>query len=338
MSRRRTLLGLPVIVAVTMAPLTATAPAEPTTAHVPGDVHLATFGIPGSTGVAHTVRRGDGSWTGFGYIGTNHSQRQLVSAIVDGEEHLIYEDYSGLPYRPSLHHRIRHADGSWSEVTPGPVGTTGSTNDLAVAAVNGELHRVRRGSDDQLMKHTVRRADGTWASAVVVPAATTATTNAAIAGVGDTLRLVVDDTAGGRILPSYVRYADGTWAQTADVPFTPAPAEVTATDVELAQVGSDLHALVIGSDGEVYHALQRPTGEWTTFTNVASQTGAPGSAVNSASITASRGVLHVAVATDGDRLLHTIRSGDGRWLPFGDVLAANSSSPPRPLSITIAGS
>lgn len=335
---RRTLLGLPLIVAVTMASSTATAPAEPSTAHVPGDVHLATFGSPGSTGVAHTVRRGDGSWTGFGYIGTSHSQRQLVSAIVNGEEHLLYEDYSGLPYRPWLHHRIRHADGSWSEVIDRPGDTTGSTNDLAVAAVGGELHRVRRSSDDPLMKHNVRHADGTWSSTVIVPAATTATMNVAIAGVGDTLRLVIDDTAGGRILPSYVRYSDGTWARTADVPFTPAAAEVTATNVELAQVGSDLHALVTGSDGEVYHALQRPTGEWTAFTNVASQTGAPGSAVNSASITASRGVLHVAVGTDGDRLLHTIRSGDGRWLPFGDVLAANSSPPPQPNLVTIAGS
>ncbi|NUT53267.1 MAG: hypothetical protein HOV94_39180, partial [Saccharothrix sp.] len=306
--------------------------------HVPGDVHLATFGSPGSTGVAHTIRHADGNWDGFGYLSTSHSQRQLVSAIVDGEEHLLYEDYSGLPYRPYLHHRIRHADGTWTEVT-GPGDSTGSTEDLAVAAVGAELHRVRRGNADGLLRHNARHADGTWTDSVVVPASTTSTTDVAITGVGDTLRLVVDDTGGGRALPSFTRTADGTWTQVADVPFSPAPAAVTATNVELAQVGTELHAVVTGSDGAVYHAVQRSTGQWTAFHDVTSETGAPGSAAVGVAITASRGTLHLAVFTEAGRLLHAIRFADGRWQPFGDVRAATGS--PSSLAVgavTLAGS
>lgn len=334
---RRTMLGIPVVAALAMGSLTATAVAEPEVSHVPGEVHLATFGSPGATGVAHTVRRGDGNWYGFGYLGTSHSQRQLVSAIVGGEEHLLYEDYSGLPYRPWLHHRIRHADGSWSEVVGSP-DTTGSTTDLAVAAVAGELHRVRRNSGDDTLRHNVRHADGTWSETVAIPALSSPTSNVAIAGVGGDLRLLVDGIGGDTVIVSYVRHADGTWEQTPDVPFTPPVAGVTAVNVEVAQVGTELHAAVTGSDGRLYHAAQRSNGAWTGFHDIASQTGVPRGTVTSAAITAARGTLHVAVTTSEGRILHTIRSGDGRWRPFGDVLDATGSPSLTPNGLTIAGS
>ncbi|MCE6995122.1 hypothetical protein LZG04_09910 [Saccharothrix sp. S26] len=333
------MLRLPAVAALTTAALSDAAPAhaEPGTLHVPGEVHLATMGTAGATGVAHTTRRADGTWTGFSYTGTQHSPHALVSAVVNDEQHLLFEDASGLPNRPWLHHRIGRSDGSWSEVS-GPPDSSGWTAYLAVAGVAGELHRIRRSIDDARLTHHVRHADGTWSSATIVPAASTANTDVGLAGVGGNLRLVINDTAGGRVLPSYLRYPDGQWVQTSDVPFTPAAAEVTAVGVRLAQVGSELHAVVYGSDRKVYHAVQRSTGEWTTFHDVASQTGAPGSPVSGVSITASLGALHLAVSTQDNRLLHTIRFADGRWLPFGDVLAVTGSPASGPFGVVITGS
>lgn len=337
---RRTVLRLPVVVALGVGSLSAAgaapAHAEPSALHVPGDVHLAVFGSPGATGVGHTIRHGNGSWDRFGNLRTSHSQRQLASAIVNGEEHLLFEDYSGLPYRPYLHHMIRHADGSWTEGTgPGGPGAGASTADLAVAAVAGELHRVRRSTEDNVLRHAVRRADGTWSTMTDVPVPATPDSGVTIAGVGGELRLLIDNVPGGTALSSFVRHADGTWEQAPDVPFTPPAVGVTATSVNIAQVGTELHALVRGSDGGLYHSLQRSTGRWETFHSIAPEAGTPEGTVSNVSITASRGTLHVAVSTSA-KLLHTIRLADGRWHPFGDVtresgLAGSSTG------LTIAG-
>ncbi|MER5268914.1 hypothetical protein ABTZ99_43155 [Actinosynnema sp. NPDC002837] len=71
-----------------------------------------------------------------------------------------------------------------------------------------------------------------------------------------------------------VRHADGRWEQTPDVPFTP-PTGTRAVTVVIAQVGTELHAVVTGGDGGLYHAVQRSTGAWTTFHDIASATGSP---------------------------------------------------------------
>ncbi|MFJ6676123.1 hypothetical protein ACIQMJ_33910 [Actinosynnema sp. NPDC091369] len=337
MSSRRTVLRIPAVAALVVASLSATAPAqaEPATTHVPGDVHLVTTLTGGE--VAHTIRRGDGSWYPFGTIPDApraHYSNNLVSAIVGDEEHVMHNWYYGVgPYYQAYRYVIRHADGSWTEQTPV---ADGPTSDVDLAAVAGELHRVQRGGDTgTALTHRVRHADGTWTPWTAIPAQVDHDSDFAIAGVGTDLRLLTLNPPVNGVLSSFVRQSDGTWAQGADVPFAPSSG-ATATAVDIAQVGAELHAVVVGSDGGLYHAALRSTG-WTTFHEVASQTGAPGGTVDELSITASGGALHVAIITSEYRLLHTIRLSDGRWLPFGDVHEVTALEA-RQSHLSIAGS
>ncbi|MEU4746550.1 hypothetical protein AB0G02_39675 [Actinosynnema sp. NPDC023658] len=322
---RRTVLRLPLVAAVAMGALAATAPAQaqPSALHAPGDVHFATTATRGD--VAHTIRRNDGSWYPFAtvpYAPIAHFSGVLASVIVGDEEHLMQQYYYGVgAYYRGLRYVIRHADGSWTEAAS-PPDATGSTT-FALTAVGGELHRVRR-ADGGPIEHTARHADGTWSSPTVVAAQSPGDSSLAVAADGGVLRVFVVDRANGTALSSFVRRTDGTWGQASAVPFAPA-AGVTATSVDVAQVGAELHAAVIGSDGAVYHAALGSTG-WTQFRDISSQTGAPGDFVNDVAVTASRGTLHLAVVTRENRLLHTIRLADGRWLPFGDVKQATGSN------------
>lgn len=319
MVSRRTALQIPAVAALTMASLTATAPAQadPSAQHIPGDVHLVR--TLGGGEVAHTIRRGDGSWYPFNAIPgapRAHYSNNLVSAIVGAEEHVMHNWYYGVgPYYQEYRYVIRHADGSWTEEAPV---ADGPTSDVDLAAVAGELHRVQRGGDaGTALTHRVRHADGTWTPWTAIPAQVDYDSDFAIAGAGGDLRLLTLNPPANGVLSSFVRHADGTWQQGPDVPFAP-PSGATAEAVDIAQVGTELHAVVVGSDGGLYHAALRSTG-WTRFHEVASQTGAPGGTVSQFSITASRGVLHVAIVTSESRLLHTVRAGDGRWQLFGDV-------------------
>lgn len=336
---RRTALRIPVVAALVMASFTATtpAPAEPDVLHVPGEVHFAMTADGGQ--VLHTIRRGDGTWHPLRFVPgvpTVRYSHSVNSVIVNGEEHMLYYYVYGNGPKTSLRYVIRRADGSWVDAA-GP-GDVEPTSGFALAEVAGELHRVRRVSaGDGPLEHVVRHADGTWSSPSTVPVRSTFDDEFTIAGSDGALRLLVNNVGLHTAFSSFVRHADGRWEQTPDVPFDP-PTGTRAVTVVIAQVGAELHAVVTGGDGGVYHAVQRSTGDWTTFHDIASQTGAPGGTVTGAAITASRGALHLVVNTGEGRILHTIRSGDGRWLPFGDVLEATGSPNLTTSWLTIAGS
>ncbi|MCE6998106.1 hypothetical protein LZG04_25395 [Saccharothrix sp. S26] len=332
---RRTALRIPAVAALAMAALTAPAHAEPATMHAPGEVHLVRTLSGGE--IAHTIRRADGSWYPFNTIPNApraHYTNNLTSAIVGNEEHVMHNWYYGVgPYYQAYRYVIRHADGSWTEENPV---ADGPTSDVDLTAVAGELHRVQRGGDNgAALTHRIRHADGTWTPWTAIPAQVDFDSDFAIAGAGSDLRLLTLNPPADTVLSSFVRHADGTWEQRADVPFTPRSG-TTAVAVDIAQVGTELHAVVVGNDGALYHAALRSTG-WTSFHEVASQTGAPGGTVTQFSITASLGTLHVALTTSENRLLHTIRTSDGRWLPFGDVNQATTLAAPWN-GLSIAGS
>ncbi|MEU4445523.1 hypothetical protein AB0K14_26860 [Actinosynnema sp. NPDC050801] len=335
---RRTTLQIPIIAALAMASLTATAPAqaEPEVLHVPGEVHFAMTAHGAE--VLHTVRRGDGNWYPFNFVPNapvGHSPHTVASAIVGSEEHVMTYYSHGIGPQTSTWYVIRRASGSWATQVSPPGG--GTTATFALAGVAGELHRVgwdRTG--DGSLQHALRRSDGTWSSLSTVPVQSTYGDEFAIAGSGGALHVLVNNIPLGGAFSSFVRYADGGWERLPDVPFTP-PTGTRAVTVVMTQVGTELHAVVTGGDGRLYHAARRSNGAWTAFHDVASQTGDPGSVVRQATITAASGALHLAIATDDQRLLHTIRFGDGSWLPYGDVEQATGwqGDPGR---ISIAGS
>ncbi|NUT50023.1 MAG: hypothetical protein HOV94_22335 [Saccharothrix sp.] len=295
---------------------TGQAQAEPVVLHVPGDVHLVTVLDGSSYTVAHTIRHANGSWDGFGTLGLGQFL-QMTSTIVNGEEHLLHDFRNNHPPQYDwIVDRIRHADGTWSE-TSSPAVAGGIALELAAPAVSGEMHVVRRSVADPAVRHHVRHADGTWSDLPTLPAPAALEGSVAVAGYGGELRLLYigPDLA---TVSYYTAQADGVWSTAVQVPFDPPAPGVTPSAVEAAQVGTDLHAVVRGSDGLLYHAKRDVNGAWTRFWPIGSQTPVPPN-VSSVSITAASGVLHVAVSAGGG-LYHSIRLATGAWQPFGDVL------------------
>jgi len=311
---RRTVLRLPlVVVLLGAAPLVAPSPmrAEPgLQQHTTGEVRLAA-GTDGN--LTHTVRHADRHWDRFTTLRTVNAPSHLVSTTVDGEEHLLHDDWSGRLSAPFVRHRIHRADGTWDSSNPG---FGGSTADLAVAAVAGELHVVRRSTaKDATVEHRVRHADGTWSILPAAPVSPGPDGSVAVAGLGRELHLLITNQVGNSLL-SFVRYPDGVWSPATTVPFT--VRTIQASTVDIAVVRGELHAVVLGSDGNLYHSIRHRDGAWDRFDDVAPETGDPGTP-DHVSVTASRGALHLAISTREGGLFHTIRHPDRTWQPFGDV-------------------
>jgi Tc toxin complex TcA C-terminal TcB-binding domain/F5/8 type C domain len=93
------------------------------------------------------------------------------------------------------------------------------------------------------------------------------------------------------------------------------------TDVAAAFVGADLHLCAITSDGHLWHAIFRSDGSKTPFIDVELMAGERGTftRVACAGWQMPLGELHVCAITSDGRLWHTIRQGNGTWLPFVDV-------------------
>jgi hypothetical protein len=323
--------ALAALVVVGSSLATGHAQAEPEVLHVPGEVHLATSVDGYPYPIAHTIRHANGWWDGFGTLDSGEHSA-LTSVIVNGEEHLLY---GAANHHPPLQtwivDHIRHADGTWTRTSSPSLGIDRVTLDLAAAAVSGEVHVVRR-SLDPVARHHVRHADGTWSERPELPAAAR-TGSVALAGFGDELRLLLADPAKAT-LGYHVARADGTWSPGVDVPFNPPAQGVMPRGVEAAQVGADLHAVVQGTDGLLYHAKRDPNGNWARFHGIGSQVPVPPE-VSSVSITAAGAALHVAINAGG-RLFHSIRFADGTWQPFGDVLLGAGRITPSG-QVTIAG-
>ncbi|MET9002699.1 hypothetical protein [Amycolatopsis sp. NPDC004169] len=100
-----------------------------------------------------------------------------------------------------------------------------------------------------------------------------------------------------------------------------------------AVVNGELNTVV--TNGNVYHALRLPNGQWTTFNELEPFTGSYGYAgyVGAAAVS---GELHVAISsTEGVR--HTVRHGNGLWEPFREPIPVNRL-PGTTAVVTLAGS
>jgi hypothetical protein len=135
---------------------------DPACADVNTELHVV-VGV-NSFGIAHTIRRANGTWLPFGDVKTatgepsNQDVLSLACAGVSGELHVIVGSGNG-----SIRHTIRHADGTWLPFgdVKSQAGDMGHILSVACTNVNGELHFVAANSDGSIW-HTIRHADGTW--------------------------------------------------------------------------------------------------------------------------------------------------------------------------------
>jgi len=327
---RRTVLQLPLVVALAVGPLAAATPvqAAPGVQHITGEVQLATFS--GEAGVRHTIRHADGTWDEFGALTGDRTERNLRSAIAYGEQHLVFDSTPDSHGGGVVQHWVRHADRTWTVLSRTYLPYA---QDFAVTGVLGVMHMVRLRPGGRL-DHLTQTSDGSWVDQVGVPFQVPSENGSvAVASTGDQLHLLATNAAGTGFI-SAVRSPDWTWTTPVEVPFTTPLGGVTPSTVDIAQVGDQLHAVVLGGDAQLYHSIRHADGRWDVFNNVGPEAGEPGTPVH-VSVTPSRGTLQLAIATSEGGLFHTIRFTDGAWQPFGDVQHEAGSVQSR--EVTIAG-
>lgn len=324
--RRRTVLQLPLVLGVAASSMAAVG--RTALAQVPADIHIATMS---AEEVWHNIRRADGSWDGFAVLDRSSSQftkRNMASAVVNGEEVLAYQSFHS-PLAMKTYIRTRHADGTWSL----EIHSSLSARDTALAAVAGELHMVQRNVSIAAMDHRIRRAGGDWTSLTSVPIPPRST-GASLTGAGDECRLMVLDEDGKTMHP-YVRRVDGTWTSPGPISFEP-PAGTVLTNVQIAQVGTQLHVIALTSGGLLFHETRGPDNTGSGFRNVYDEVGYPGD-VAKFSATASGERLHIAIITKTSDLLHTIRYETGAWQRLGHLGKAPGTNPLPDVTIAGAG-
>jgi hypothetical protein len=257
------------------------------------------------------------------------TKRNMASAVVNGEEVLAYQSFHS-PTAVKTNIRTRHADGTWSR----EVLESLDAGDTALVAVAGELHIVQRHFlSNATMRHAIRRASGDWTSSsgVSIPPRST---GASLTGSGGECRLMVlgED---GKSMHQYVRRADGTWSSLAPAFFEP-PSGTVLTNVQIVQVGTQLHVISLTSGGLLFHETRGPDNTGSGFRNVYDQVGYPGD-VAKFSATASGERLHIAIITKTSDLLHTIRYETGAWQRLGYLGKAPGTNPLPDVTIAGAG-
>ena len=144
-------------------------------------------------GIYHRVRNAGGTWTGFQPLNGNGTSATAVGSAVavagmpDGSSQLVIAGVNGW-----LHHRIRYANGTWSEFQPlngNGTGTTAVAKDVTVAGLpNGTAQVVIVGADDAIY-HRVRGTGGSWTAFNSLPGVGTSTpargSRVALAGLPD---------------------------------------------------------------------------------------------------------------------------------------------------------
>lgn len=279
---------------------------------------LQVIGVGVQNGMAHTIRDSKGNWAGFGWLGgydNFYGAYALDSAIVNGNNDVVFDYLAGSTHTPRTGFLIRRADGTWLNATP-PSGGTQPGDELAVANVNGTLTLVRL----QNAKFQLATYDGAnWSSWQDVPL-TGQFRDVALTSKGGTARLVALNGDGSGVIE--MDRTNGVWGAPTTVPYTsPIGAPGGALRIDAVQIGDDLH-VVLSDVWRMYHTIQHSNGNWDGFGDLAGVAGFVEQPVDVATAEVD-GELQVVITngnpTSGDYMFHTIRHADGTWQRFADV-------------------
>ncbi|QUQ69044.1 hypothetical protein [Kutzneria sp. CA-103260] len=299
--------------------VTVTAGAVPSAQAAPAATsQLQVIGVGVQAGMAHAIRDSAGNWTKFGWLsGYNdfYGTYALDSAIVNGNNDVVFDYLAGSTHTPTTGFLVRQADGSWLNATA-PGGGAHAGDELAVANVNHTLTLVRL----QDAKFQLATYDGaTWSPWQDVPL-TGQFRDVALTSKGSTARLVALKGDGSGFVE--MDRANGTWGTPTTVPFTsPIGAPGGALRITAVQIGDDLH-VVLSDVWRMYHTIQHSNGNWDNFGDLAGVAGFVEQPVDVAAAEVA-GELQLVITNGnpdgGDHMFHTIRHADGTWQRFGDV-------------------
>jgi len=214
--------------------------------------------------VYHRQRNTDGSWTDFAPlngVGTDtpaKAKRVSISGNLNGSAQIEIVGWDDAVY-----HRVRNADGSWTEFAPLGAGA----KDVAVSVMpNGSSQTVIIGADD-VVYHRVRYADGSWTPFAPLNGVGTDTPAkgrkvAIAAALNGAAQVVIVGWDNG--VYHRQRNTDGSWTDFA-------PLGATAKDVAISAMTPDgsSQTLIAGTDDVVYHRVRYIDGSWTPFAPLA---------------------------------------------------------------------
>jgi len=190
-------------------------------------------------GIYHRIRYANGAWNEFtplngsGTSATAIGKDVAIAGMPDGSAQIVAIGNDG-----GIYHRIRYANGAWSEFAPlNGLGTsaTAQGRDVAIAGMpDGSAQVVAVGNDGGIY-HRVRFASGPWSEFAPLngmgTSATAIATDVAIAALpnGSAHLLAVGPDGG---VYQRDRYSNGVWSEFSAVPglapSSPVPSDVAA--------------------------------------------------------------------------------------------------------------
>ncbi|MFJ7169386.1 trypsin-like serine protease [Streptomyces globosus] len=256
------------------------------------------------------IRLGDGTWTGFADVQTNAGNiggiRTAAAAGVGGDTHVLAIADNG-----TLQHTIRKADGTWLPFgdVGAVAGALSSLTQVSAVSIGNDLHVVA--VSDGKVFHTIRNATGHWTkfgdlAAVAGPLGTV--TDAATASVGGQLQVVtVSAGKAFHTLRTTAGHWTG-WGNVAQAAGTTGP----VTGITIAGIGGDAHVVIATDNGtRQHHTIRKANASWVGFGDL---TGYLGN-ITAKSFSAAHvdGELQLTAVTADNKVVHTIRHGDGTW-------------------------
>jgi hypothetical protein len=226
-----------------------------------------------------------------------------------------------------LLHTIRFPDGSWLHAgdVRGRTGVAGRVRAATAAAGAPDEVQLLLALEGGELLHTIRFSDGSWqrpAGPADLAAGITGGPGHAVAaapGAPGEVQFMVA-TADDRLWHT-IRFDDGSWSRAQDVS-DPGLAGVTgAVRAAAAAAGAagEVQFMLPMEDGRLLHTIRFADGSWQHPAGPANlAAGITGTAHAVAAAAGAAGEVQFMVATDDDKLWHTIRFADGSWLQAHD--------------------
>ncbi|MFE2528421.1 S1 family peptidase [Streptomyces sp. NPDC059382] len=263
--------------------------------------------VQSGSSLYQATRLNDGSWTGFQDVQSKASSlggiRASAAAGMNGDTHVV-----AMSNNARLFHTVRKQDGTWTPFGDvfSVAGELGNLTGVTTANIGWDLHVIAVADGKAL--HAVRKQDGNWTRFRDVSGGRTNITAAAIAGVRGELEAVI--VSNGKPFHT-VRKANDTWGTWGDIT-SQAGAVGPVTSISAATGNDDAHFVIATDNGtRQYHTIRSANGQWAPFGDLKSVLGT----VTAKSVTATHvnGEVQLAVTTNDNKLLHTIRHTDRTW-------------------------
>lgn len=209
---------------------------QPACAVLNGLLYIVVRGMDNST-YYDTMYLATGQWTGWVGLGgfTSSPPTLVVTPSVNRIDLIVRGVDNGIYHKAFV-------NGAWSASWDSPGGTTSAAP--AATSDGSILHMVVRGSDNSTYYNTYRFSLGVWQGWISLQGATPAPPTLSIDSSG-TIHLVV---RGMNSVPYHRSLINGVWS-----PLWDTPAGLTPTAPSSIVLGTTLHLLVVGNDGQVYY-------------------------------------------------------------------------------------